>query len=433
MSEHFQNEDEHKIGQEESAGAPLAENGGGVDKEAPQPPLTEALNEENTREDHKDAPAETPQPYLYRWDAVSQSAQDRENEQKRHRRGILTYAIAMASIFAVCILLLLGVILFSGATSYAPPVDSGLSAIGAVSESVKPSVVLIEASSGVGMSYGTGFFMTSDGYIATNHHVVKNAQSIKVTLFSGKTYEATLKGAYAPDDLALIKIEGRGFPVLECGNSNALRVGDTVVAVGNPSGAEGAWTTTHGIVSALDRKVAVSADDFSGVMKMIQTDAPVNPGNSGGPLCNLNGEVIGIVTQKLSDYEAIGFAIPINEAKRTLDAIMSGRIDSFDSTVTTKRPTIGVTVKNISKGEQYRVGTTDLISPVNGVLISDVSAGSAADGVILAGDILFEFGGNAVGNTSALQSVLYRYHAGDTVTLRVYRGTDIKTLKITLK
>ena len=425
MSEQFHNDDESMTQSE----APEAASFDGSEHDEAK---AECLEEPVTKEAGEDVEDLPPEPQ-YRWDFASYSAYEREYEQKQRKRGILVFAISTAAIFAVCILLLVGVILLNGTPSYLSPVTDDVTAIGAVAQAVKPSVVLIEGSTGVGTTYGSGFFLTYDGYIATNYHVVKNTKNIKVTLSTGKSYEATLKGAYAPDDLAVLKIEGTGFPVPYFGDSDALRVGDAVVAIGNPSGAEGAWTTTHGIVSALNRKVAVSDNDFNGLMKMIQTDAPVNPGNSGGPLCDLNGDIVGIVTQKLSNYEAIGFAIPINEALVTLHAIIDGKEDSFESEVTTRRAAIGVTVQTILKGEEYYFEGEKRLAAANGVLVLSVVEGGAAQGVILADDILFELEGNAVENTSHLQSLLYRYHAGDTVTLKVYRGSEIKTLSVTLK
>lgn len=434
MSERLFNDDEHKIDNEESLGTPFAAEGTEASREADaaQPSKAAEAAEETaaTEAPPEQAQAAEEPSYLYRWDYATQSAHDRRVEERRNRRGIWVYAITMTSVFAACILLLLGVIFFGGTNQAAT--GEGLSDIGAVAQAVKPSVVLIEGVTSNGTSYGTGFFLTSDGYIATNYHVLQKAQTVRVTLSSGKRYTATLIGEYAQDDLAVVKIEGAGFPVLKCGDSDALRVGDLAIAVGNPSGAEGGWTTTHGIISALDRRVENSVENFSGVMKMIQTDAPVNPGNSGGPLCNANGEVIGIVTQKLLGYEAIGFAIPINEAKRTLDAIMAGTTDSFESTVTEKIPVIGISVKNITSGTQYRIGETDYTALADGVLVTGITPGGAAEGVLRAGDILIEFQGVTVTGMTSLQSVLYRYRTGDTVTVKVYRGTEIKTLKITL-
>ncbi|MBE6589326.1 MAG: PDZ domain-containing protein [Ruminococcaceae bacterium] len=408
MSEHFQKDEE---GQVKDGSAELGETEESMPSSEPVP------NEEK---------------YTYRWDYATQAASDREIAKKKKKRGILVYAITMASVFALCILLLIGVIVWSGALSHGVGAGDHTSSIGAVSEAVKPSTVLIEASVGDGISYGTGFFLTGDGYIATNYHVVEDASAVKVTTYAGKTYQATLKGYYAPDDLAVIKISGSGFSVASIGDSDRVRVGDTVVAVGNPSGAEGAWTTTHGIISALDRKVAVSTNDFTGITKMLQTDTPVNPGNSGGPLCNASGEVIGIVTQKLTNYEAIGFAIPINEAMVTLEAIIDGEMDSFESAVTTKRPVIGIVVQDIYKGEKYRVGDNVYTAQENGVLITSVSKDGPADGVLKAGDLLFELGGAEVSDRNALQDLLYKYRAGDAVAVKVYRENGIKELTVTL-
>ena len=354
----------------------------------------------------------------------------------------------MASVFAVCILLLIGVIILTaedssfgagssenggyGGSFELPEIDGEMNLIGAVSEVVKPATVLIETSVSNGTGYGTGFFVTDDGYIATNYHVVKDAKSIRVTLYSGKVYTAKLEGFYAPDDLAVIKIDGEGFPVIKIGDSDSIHVGDTVIAIGNPSGTSGAWTTTQGIVSALDRRVESSVEGFTGTIKMIQTDTPVNPGNSGGPLCNVSGEIVGVVTQKLSGYESIGFAIPINEAMETIDAILEGNEDSFESSVTQRRPVIGVTVQNISKGETFRLGKNDYVAKTDGILIAEVTEGGAADGVLEIGDIIFEFDGQPVKDLESLTAMLYKYQKGDTVSLKIYRADAVKTVNVTL-
>ncbi len=381
-----------------------------------------------TEETAEDLPKER---IVYRWSYDEQVLRDAQVQKQKRRRGVILYASVMSAVFLLCIAVLLGVILWSNS-------DDGdwgahdLSAIGAVAQTVNPSTVLIEASTNVGVSYGTGFFLTENGYIATNHHVVGNAATVKVTLYSGKVYTAKVEGYYALDDLAVLKIDGNGFPALRVGNSDAVLVGDTVVAVGNPSGADASWTTTHGIVSSTSRRVVVSAGTLTGSMKMMQTDAPVNPGNSGGPLCNLRGEVIGIITQKLSGYEGLGFAIPINEAMHTLQAIIDGETDTFTSTVTKRRPSIGITVESIYEGESYQIDGESYTAPCDGMLISNVTEGSGADGVLLYGDLLYEFDGKPVENATVLQNALFGKEIGDRVKVKVYRGENSLELTVRL-
>lgn len=370
--------------------------------------------------------------YIYRWSYEDQSAFDREQKKRKQRNGVLIYAIVMTSVFLVCIALLLGVILWTQAK---PTVESNHNAslgIGEVAAAVKPSTVLINAYTSVGESYGTGFFITPSGYIVTNYHIVSNANSIKITLYSGKQLDAELIGYYAPDDIAVLKVEGNSFSAVTIGDSSRVAVGDLAIAIGNPSGAEASWTTTHGIISALNRRVSVSGTGYIGEMTMMQTDAPVNPGNSGGPLCNADGEVIGIVTRKLTDYEAIGLVIPINEAMTTIEAIINGMPDTFVSEISKARPAIGFSGEDIMEGDQFRLSGTVYTAKSDGILIVSVVEGSAAEGILSIGDILFTFDGKVVTSISNLKSMLYDYKIGDEVEIKVWRKGAIVDLTLTL-
>jgi len=370
--------------------------------------------------------------YVYRWSYADQVASDYAQHRKKQRNGILIYAIVMTSVFLLCIALLLGVIIWNQSDSTNGGGASDISSIGAVATAVKPATVLINAYSNTAESYGTGFFITDKGYIATNYHIVKNANSVKVTTYSGKQLDAEVIGWYAPDDLAVLKVEGSGFTAVTIGDSSKVKVGDLAIAIGNPSGAEASWTTTHGIISALNRKVLVSDTTFSGEMTMLQTDAPVNPGNSGGPLCNSDGEVIGIVTRKLTDYEAIGFAIPINEAMVTLTAIMEGKVSQFDSEVSHARPMIGISGEDITKGEQFRLSGNVYTAKSDGVLIVSVVSGGSAEGILEVGDILYTFDGKAIPTIADLQAALYNYKIGDEVEVKVWRRASSLDLTLTL-
>ena len=371
------------------------------------------------------------QKYAYRWSYSEQFAIDNERRKRKQRKGILVYAIVMTSMFLLCIALLIGVIVWNGFDASVGKGASDISSIGSVARTVKPATVLINAYFKTGESYGTGFFITETGYIATNAHIVNGADRVKVTTYAGKQMDAEIVGWYAPDDLAVLKVSGGIFPAVTIGNSETIAVGDLAIAIGNPSGAEASWTTTHGIISALNRHVAVSDVYFSGEMKMIQTDAPVNPGNSGGPLCNADGEVIGIVTRKLTDYESIGFAIPINEAMGTLTAIIEERLGEYDSTVSHARPSIGISGENITKGEEFRLGGTVYTAKSDGVLIVSVVSGSIAENVLQVGDILYAFGDQTVPTITDLQSLLYNYKMGEQVKIKVWRKGESLDLTLT--
>ncbi|WUD74058.1 trypsin-like peptidase domain-containing protein [Streptomyces sp. NBC_00510] len=242
--------------------------------------------------------------------------------------------------------------------------SSGSTGVAAVAAAVSPSIVEISATSGAGESTGSGVVVTGDGEIVTNNHVVSGADSVKVTFSSGKTVTAAVVGTDGGKDLALVKAEGvSGLPVASLGDSSRVSVGDQVVAIGSPEGLTG--TVTSGIVSALDRDVTISTGqgqgqrpgggtgrwpfEFGGgqyngdvgssttTYKAIQTDASLNPGNSGGALINMNGEIIGINSAMYSAASSssgqagsvgLGFAIPVNTLKADLDTLRNGGGDS---------------------------------------------------------------------------------------------------------
>ena len=273
------------------------------------------------------SPAE-PERYEYRWSYDEQKAFDDGQKKKKRRKGAWTYAITMAGAFLICFAMLTGVLVWYHVTGRSKRAYSSLT-VGEVSELVSPATVLIYAydSEDVGAS-GTGFFIRSDGYIATNCHVIRdlerrrNYKNFEVTLYSAERVTAELVGYNEAHDLAVLKIKGNSYPTVSIGDSDAVEVGDTAIVIGNPNGAYGAWTTTQGIISAVNRPKIEHTNQ-----RMIQTDAAVNPGNSGGPLCNDRAEVIGIMTQimetsKGERSEGFGLAIPINRAMKILNGII---------------------------------------------------------------------------------------------------------------
>ena len=378
--------------------------------------------------------------YRYRWNYGDQCAWEAQSKKESKRRGAWTYACVMVAVFAACLALLIGVLVwYRGDDGTIPPPpavldDAYFGTVATVSEKVTPSTVLIYAASSTASGYGTGFFVRSDGYIVTNYHVVEKKGNIQVTLYSGETVPARVIDFSAVDDLAVLKIEGKGYPAVTIGNSDALRVGELAVAVGNPSGKDASWTTTHGIISALKREVSVTGSGTIEEMTMIQTDAPVNPGNSGGPLCNANGEVIGIITRKLSDYEGIGFAIPINGAMEIVNKIVeTGSADGIESTITKVRPTIGIGVTDIEKGKTYYDSKGNAYTAgENGVLINTIERNGSAYGILKVADIIVAIDGQTVGNRDALSNLLYRYKVGDEVSITVLRAGERLTFKIRL-
>ena len=294
---------------------------------------------------------------------------------------------------------------------------------------VSPSVVAIttEQMSGsqtwfggyyVQSGAGSGVIISQDGYILTCAHVVSGATSIKVQLSTGDSYDATVVGSDSTSDVAVIKIDATGLTPAVIGNSDALAVGETVVAVGNPLGTL-SNSVTDGIISALNREVTVEDND----MTLLQTDASISPGNSGGGLFNANGELIGVVNAKssYSEAEGIGFAIPINSAMDIANQLIeSGSV---------ARPALGVTIVDVSDAntaQQMGVSAT-------GVYVVQVTAGSGAESAgVKAGDRIIAVDDTAVSTSNDVKSYLAKKNVGDTVNLQVERDGKVLTLAVTL-
>lgn len=263
-------------------------------------------------------------------------------------------------------------------------------------------------------SSGSGIIISSDGYIVTNNHVIENANALKVILNNKEEYDARVVGTDAKTDLAVIKIEASGLTSAVLGNSSDVEVGEFAVAIGNPLGQELAGTVTMGIISATDRVVTVDDAQYT----LLQTDAAINNGNSGGALVNAYGEVIGINSVKMAStgVEGLGFAIPSDIAKPIIEDLMS-------SGYVKGRPVIGVNYRNITE-EMSRY--YDL--PV-GVYVTNVIAFSAAEKAgIKAGDVIIKFEGQTVKTADELNSLRDTKQVGDTVTLTIVR--DSKNMEI---
>lgn len=282
------------------------------------------------------------------------------------------------------------------------------------------SVVSISCSYRGGTATGTGVILSDDGYIVTNCHVVENAAQIQVLLHDGRTQEAFLVGTDAVTDLAVLQITADGLVPATLGDASSLRVGDTVVAIGDPLGIELRGTMTNGIISAINRDIDVGGRRMS----LIQTNAALNTGNSGGPLINTFGQVIGINTLKIggnmssSSVEGLGFAIPSTTVQTIVNQLIQQGFVSG-------RPDLGITGEIISSFYQfyYRIP--------QGLYITEVAPDSSADLVGLeAGDILISLDGTPITTMEALQTLLYDYEPGDSITAIIYR--DGKQYSVTL-
>ena len=307
-------------------------------------------------------------------------------------------------------------------------------------EKVYDSVVVVENLKGGELqATGTGFiFKKSDNkyYVMTNYHVINGASSVKIQLTNNKELNVEVLGGDSYSDIAILAFESKDdYSIAEIGSSTDARVGDTTFAVGAPvDSTTYSWSVTRGIVSGKDRMVKVttssqtSSSDY--IMKVLQTDAAINSGNSGGPLCNSNGQVIGITNMKLvsnstSNIEGMGFAIPIEDAIDFANKIINGE----DIT----RPTLGVSMLDISSTglAYYNISVPDNVT--NGVVIMSVSKNSAAEeGGLKKGDVILEIDNVKVTSSALLKYELYRHNIGDEITLKINRNGFEKTLKIKL-
>lgn len=279
---------------------------------------------------------------------------------------------------------------------------------------------------------GSGFILSEDGYIATNNHVIEGATRITVVLDDGSEHSAELIGADSITDIAVVKIEAEGLPVMERGNSDELSVGDLAVAIGTPASIELAGTVTDGIISAVGRKIDIT-DNYGRVVKtmnLIQTNATINPGNSGGPLINRYGQVIGINTLKLTDeFEGIGFAIPINGAISIMNQLIrDGEVTDRNDGLVSGKASIGIQCYDITadEAEYYGIPQAVMVMQVN-------RSSSAAKAGLSRGDIIVKFNGSDVKTTEDINRLKDKCSVGDEVTLTVFRDSQNAEVNITFK
>lgn len=264
-------------------------------------------------------------------------------------------------------------------------------------------------------SLGSGVIIDGHrGLVLTNAHVIERAGSIKVTMMDEREFDAEIVGSDVNSDLAVLKLSHSGdLPAVEMGRSDDLMIGETVIAIGNPFGFSN--TVTTGVISAIGRNIMTQNQTYH---NFIQTDASINPGNSGGPLLNINGQLIGINTAIYASGQGIGFAIPINHAKRIVnDLVKHGEVIP---------PWTGINVKPMDKRLANYLGNGK-----SGVVVGFVEKGSpAANAGVTAGDIVFSVGGKPVQSPSEFQSVIMEYAPGDEITLSMLKANDKKDVEI---
>jgi S1-C subfamily serine protease len=293
--------------------------------------------------------------------------------------------------------------------------------IAAIIAKVEPAVFAITVDDGASRGAGTGFVVADNGLAVTNAHVVQDASEVKVEMNDGRSLDARVVGRDPSADVAVLRLNGSGFTPACLADSNAVQVGDDVVAIGNALALEGGLSVTRGIISGPPRP---GAEIGTAIESVLQTDAAINPGNSGGPLVDANGCVIGINTAVAAGSpgqpaQNVGFAIPISLAKTVVDDIEAGRKPAFLG--------VGTTDLTPQLKEQLDVNVDD------GAVVESLTAGSPADEAgIRRGDVIVEIGGEEIKSGGAVATAVRKHKPGETVSVVIVRGSDRRTVEATL-
>jgi serine protease Do len=293
--------------------------------------------------------------------------------------------------------------------------------VAAIIAKAEPAIVTITTGEGPGTGNGgagTGFVITADGFIVTNNHVVEGESQIQVAFTNGDSLSADIVGRDPSVDLAVLKVEGDDLPTVELGDSEAVQVGDEVVAIGNALALEGGLSVTRGIISGTDRTVGPT-DAGSTLVGMLQTDAAINPGNSGGPLLDAQGRVVGVNTAIDTRGQNIGFAIPISRAEPTIGDLRAGRRPAF----------LGVSTQNVTPALARELD----LSVNEGAYVEQVTPGSpAAEAGIEEGDVILRIGDDEIRASADVLTAVRTHRPGNDVEVVLDRDGDRVTVNATL-
>ena len=427
------------------------------EKEIPRETEPEATEEEKSTEtapeahDARETPPQEPAVYAFRWDYKQQYEEQEKRKKTLRVRAGLFYTLILVTVFAVAFALLSVVLLIGNRRGFLGAGGKILAttervvyvngdgdaeeelAVEAAVAKMLPSTVSILVSTGNGSGVGSGIVLSADGYIATNHHVIDGKGTVQVQLYGGERYSAEVIGSDRISDLALLKIDAEGLTPATFGDSDELLVGETVMAIGTPTGIGYSETVTRGIISCKTRAVKVynASGSLEHTLLMVQTDASVNPGNSGGPLIDRKGEVVGVVANKTVFYDngsayyadGMGLAIPARAAKQILDDLKNGK-EPDRSVFLIEAARLGISGQNVTEQGGY---------DATGVLVTGYS-GSAFDAcnVLLVDDILVGVDGTRVSTIMEILSILEGYRPGTAVTLTVVRGGSEITVELVL-
>ena len=362
---------------------------------------------------------------------------EKKNNRKNNNTGILLVTTILLSL--VCSMLGAYIVVSNTAVE---SVVKNITESSLVETSISSSVDKVYDKTVIILSYsnenlkstGTGFIYKEDNkkaYIMTNNHVIDGADKVKVGFNDGTVVDANIVGGETYSDIAVLSMDiSSSTGIVDIGSSSDVKLGDTIFTVGSPMGKEYIGTVTKGIISGKDRMIGVSysGNTYDYYMKVLQIDAAVNPGNSGGPLCNVNGEVIGIISLKIvqNEVEGMGFAIPIEDALDYANKIEKG--ESID------RPYVGISMVDISETYtlwQYRVTLPDKVD--EGVVILEVVKDSPAEKAKLQkGDVIIKLNDKEISSLAEFRYELYKYEVGDKINITYIRSNKEETTSITL-